>query len=529
MRNAPKFLLSKKMSSQKKVNSMAHVLIIDEKQDDCSLLHSLMLKKGYQSSIVKNLQEAMSFSLKQDIDVVLMDSIILQGQNSEHLQQLQASPSAPEVIIMSEKGCAEEAESAIRHGAWDYIVSSGSPQDIINPLSQVLRYRQKKGQAANPEKHVEIKAPGIIGNSVRLKVCLDSLMQAAHSDTNVLITGETGTGKELFSTALHQNSGRHNKNFVVVDCAALPETLVESTLFGHEKGSFTGANQKHYGLIKQADGGTLFLDEVGELPLAVQKTFLRVLEERRFRLVGGQSEVKSNFRLVAATNQNLEQMVERGTFREDLLFRLRTFSLQLPPLRDRLEDIVPLVKYFVANRKKDNQMFKKIISNDFLAALRQYHWPGNVRELFHAVERSLAAAQDHTTLYPYHLPIHIRIGIAKSLLPQAAEAQPQPPAVAAAAAPTAPQPAPAPAPPPPRVADQQEAPGEARTIHYTFNARQRLQRVREEVLAKTEEIYLKELLTVTERNISQAIQTSGLSRSRLYQLLKDYNILESIK
>ncbi len=482
---------------------MTHVLVIDYNHACSSPLHSMMCDKGYHTLIASGLEEALQFSHQYDIDVVLMNSIFLRENPDICVQLLHAASSAPEVIIMTEKGSADEAEIAINQGAWDYIVSSGSPQAIINSLLKVVNYRGKKCQPGHPEKLNWAKAPGIVGNSIRLKSCLDALLLMAQGDANVLITGETGTGKELFATALHENSNRRHQNFVVVDCAALPETLVESTLFGHERGAFTGATQKQNGLIKQADGGTLFLDEVGELPLVLQKSFLRVLEEHRFRPIGGKNEVASNFRLVAATNRDLDAMARQGTFREDLIFRLRTCNLHLPPLQSRLGDIPPLVKYFISRRQKDNPLFNKKISKDFLTALCQYHWPGNVRELFNAMERSLTAAQEHTTLYPYHLPTHIRVEVAKASLLDSSEngdALPE---------------------------NKESASQEGQSTVNSINARRNIQEIREEVLANTEKSYLKELLNITEGDISQAMNISGLSRSRLYQLFKVHGIKPS--
>jgi len=479
---------------------MFHVFIIDDNQSALGWLENVILKKGYQTSIFSNIEEAMACSQSERAEVVLMNSKMIQNNNGPSLQQLHSLPSIPEVIVLAENGSIEEAENAIEQGAWDYIVNPKTPQAIISALAQAFKFRQKK-QPAHSTKKLKINFPGIVGKSAQLKSCLDTLSKASHSDANVLITGETGTGKELFASALHENSNRCRRSFVVVDCAALPKTLVESTLFGHEKGSFTGATQKQSGLIRQADGGTLFLDEVGELSLSLQKRFLRVLEERQFRMIGGKEEIKSNFRLVAATNRDLDAMVAQKQFREDLLFRLRTFGIKIPPIRTRKRDIEPLVLYCLSQcRKKKNPACEKSVSRDYFKALRKYDWPGNVRELFHAVERSLASAEQHTTLYPYHLPVYIRIAIAKASLPQSLA----------------------------RKESLEELNGvqlqEPTTIVHAIDVRQNLQVEREKVLRKAEDMYLRELLLATEGNISEAIETSGLSRSRFYQLLKDYDI-----
>ena len=240
------------------------------------------------------------------------------------------------------------------------------------------------------------------------------LSEATSTDVNVLITGETGTGKELFAKAIHDNSRRAGESFVVVDCAALQGTLIESILFGHEKGAFTGAVQSRVGLIKQADGGTLFLDEVAELPLSLQKVFLRVLQERRFRPLGAQKEVESNFRLIAATNRDLEGMVRLGQFREDLLYRLRAQTIALPPLRESKEDIVPIAVYHTEKICKRSGLDAKTFSSDFIEALLSYHWPGNVRELVNAIERAVAAASSASTLFRKHLPREMRIELIRT-------------------------------------------------------------------------------------------------------------------
>ena len=254
----------------------------------------------------------------------------------------------------------------------------------------------------------------MVGNCAAIRKCLDIMAEAAQSDASVLIVGETGTGKEVCARAIHDNGPMAARNFVVVDCASLPDTLVESVLFGHEKGAFTGADRSQEGLIRQAHGGTLFLDEIGELPFGLQKTFLRVLQERRFRPVGGKWEVESNFRLVAATNRDLGKLAAEGYFRTDLLFRLTAFTIELPALRERRDDIRDLAVYYMMKICERYTIGTKGFSPEFLEALRAYEWPGNVRELINAMERAIASARHEPTLYPNHLPTEIRAKIARS-------------------------------------------------------------------------------------------------------------------
>jgi two-component system NtrC family response regulator len=234
----------------------------------------------------------------------------------------------------------------------------------------------------------------------------------------VLITGETGTGKELFAGIIHKNSARSSGNFVVVDCTSLTESLVESTLFGHTKGSFTGAEFDRQGLIKAADGGTLFLDEVGEMPLSIQKVFLRVFQERQFRPVGAIKEQTSNFRLIAATNRDLDEMVEKGQFRNDLLFRINTMRIHLPPLRQRTDDIHELATAKVNELCRKFGLSPKKFGDDFVRTLSEYSWPGNVRELFNILERAVIDAGGESTLYAMHLPRSLRIQVAKTQILQ---------------------------------------------------------------------------------------------------------------
>ncbi len=463
---------------------MAEILIIDDDKLVAESITNLVQRLGHTAVSVTTIAEGLQQAQEKPWDVVFLDVRLPDGNGLDIIPQVRSTPASPEIIILTGYGDADGAELAIKSGAWDYIEKPASRQNITLPLLRALEYRTEK-KSEKPT--VSLKRQDIVGSSQKLMTCLDMLAQAASGDVNILIQGETGTGKELFARALHRNSLRSNRNFVVVDCAALPETLVESVLFGHKKGAYTGASESEDGLIKQADKGTLFLDEIGELPMLIQKSFLRVLQERRFRPVGGSQEIMSDFRLVAATNRDLEAMANQGRFRQDLLYRLRTMVIELPPLRDCLEDIRELVIYYTNMLCDRWGIESKGFSPEFLDILKKYPWPGNVRELIQALEKALLSARDDPILYPQHLPDHIRIQITRDVLQKKA-------------------PLPYPGDPSPMT------PGSLASI----------QNVRDEAISIAEQKYLRELMAQTGGNISEACRVSGLSRSRLYTLLKKY-------
>jgi two-component system NtrC family response regulator len=315
--------------------------------------------------------------------------------------------------------------------------------------------------------------------------------QASQSDINVLITGETGTGKELFARAIHDNSKRAGKNFVVVDCAAMPESLVESMLFGHEKGAFTGADRTTEGLIKQADKGTLFLDEIGELPPLIQKSFLRVLQERRFRPIGSSREERSDFRLVAATNRKLDKMVANGQFRTDLMFRLQALTIDLPHLRERREDIKELTVHYLRKFCEGYGTAMKGVTPEFFEVLMSYEWPGNVRELINVLDTAVCSVLHEPTLYPKHLPTYLRVKLAHASLKGAEET------------------------------GKIDTQGIRKIKEFTT-----LNSFREDVISEAERQYLSELLARTHNDIQEVCRISGLSRSRLYALLKKHDLIK---
>jgi two-component system, NtrC family, response regulator len=456
---------------------MASVLIIDDDELICEMFSLMVEDLGHRASFERTLEKGFERASEEEFDVIFLDIRMPDGNGLDFLPRIHELPSSPEVIIITGLGDPDGAEVAIKNGAWDYIEKSSSTKEMALPFTRALQYREEK-RAKKPL--AALRLSGIIGSSRAMHACLDHLAQAAYSSMNVLITGETGTGKEVFARAIHENSSRANSSFVVVDCTALPETLVESVLFGHEKGAFTGADRSQDGLIKHAHEGTLFLDEVGELPLSIQKAFLRVLQEHRFRPVGAKQELTSNFRLLAATNRSLDEMVSEGTFRSDLLFRLRTLTIELPSLSVRKEDIKELAMYHMARICERYQIGTKGFAPEFFDALAAYDWPGNVRELVNAIERAITAAYNSPTLFPKHLPVEIRVKIARSSVKK------DTPSVA-------------------DVGDQRLPP---------------LHKFRQ----LSERQYLQDLMVQARGNIQEACRVSGVSRSRLYALLKDHAI-----
>ncbi|MFO7569813.1 MAG: sigma-54 dependent transcriptional regulator [Smithellaceae bacterium] len=463
----------------------ARILIVDDDSMFCEMLSHKVQKMGHAAFCASTLGDAFSLARSQPFDVVYLDVNMPDGSGLDAIARLRACVSEPEIIIMTGDAGADGAELAIKSGAWDYVAKPSSISHLMLPLERSLQYREARKLISSPQ---VFKREGIVGSSQTMRFCLDQTARASVSDANILITGETGTGKELIAWAVHNNSARADKNFVVVDCAALSATLVESTLFGYEKGAYTGADKTQEGLIKQADGGTLFLDEIGELPLLVQKSFLRVLQERRFRPLGGKSEVASDFRLVAATNRNLDAMVADGEFRNDLLFRIRSFHIETPALIKRQEDIVELTEFYIAKLCARKEIPPKTLSPEFMDCLCHYNWPGNVRELFNTLERVMVEAGLSPVLFSKHLPIELRVKVAAASFVQEETA---------------------------RVCIED---------HGSENGIRKFHDVRDLAVAKIEYDYMRQLIGACGRDVKQACDVSGLSRSRFYELLKKYGL-----
>ncbi|MFW5792283.1 MAG: sigma-54-dependent transcriptional regulator [Desulfohalobiaceae bacterium] len=469
---------------------MANVLIIDDDQMLCSALAAVIGKMGHVPSVAFTLKQGIKKALTEPYEVVILDVWLPDGNGLEAIPEIREAASAPEVIILTGAADPDGAELATRSGAWDYLTKPPALSKIKLSVQRAVDYHRER---KSKQPFMALRRNGIIGDTQALRNCLNTVAQAASTDSNVLITGETGTGKELFARAIHDNSHRADQPFVVVDCASLPEKLVESVLFGHERGAFTGADRKSEGLIKQADKGTLFLDEVGELPIQLQKTFLRVLQEHCFRSVGGRKEVCSDFRLVAATNRSLEKMIEEWTFREDLFFRLRTIHIELPPLREMKADIRELTCFTINEYCQRLNIERKGYSPEFLDSLFEYSWPGNVRELISALEHAVSMAGVEPILMPRHLPMEIRVQLARASLTRE---HPQ------AAAPVS------------RRLDPDRFP--------------KLKDFRAEAVAELERQYLTELMAVTGGRIRQACEVADLSRARLYALLNAHNVSREV-
>jgi two-component system NtrC family response regulator len=472
---------------------MGKIVIIDDDAVFQVLLAEHCQHLGHATEVAGTIEQGRTLLATQPVDLVFLDVSLPDGNGLDLLPFIQGLPSAPEVIIITGMGDANGAELAIKNGAWDYLQKPLARQEIVLHIRRALEYHEKKLQRTA---QVNLKRDEIVGKSKAISACLDRVAHCAATESGVLITGETGTGKELFARAIHANSQRASGPFIVVDCASLPDTLVESILFGHVKGAFTGANSDRKGLIEQADGGTLFLDEAGELPLDTQKSFLRVLQERVFRPVGKDREQKSNFRLVAATNRDLTEMVRQGLFRSDLYFRLNTFNIHLPPLREREGDIEKLVMSFVFSICRRNRLPIKGVVPETLASLNAYPWPGNVRELKNALEKALLADPTDPVLYPIHLPPEIRICRIRTMVSQKHEQQPLPPG----------------------------QPGTEPQGIVLPESLPPFKEYRRQLTADIEKHYLRRLLQETAGDMAKACTVSGLGRSRLYDLLKIHTL-----
>jgi DNA-binding NtrC family response regulator len=378
------------------METQGKLLIVDDELSVRDSLGKWFREEGYEIGTAESASDALTRMAENKWDLALLD-IKMRGTDGIELQR-RLHEMDPDLVVIMMTGYAsvETAVTALKNGAYDYVSKPLDPDEIAHLVKKALAHRRaEKENVRLRETVAEITRPGdLVGQSPAMRKVFEAVETVGPTDANVLITGESGTGKELVVRAIHAASVRRFHPLVVIHCGALTETLLESELFGHEKGAFTGAQYRRKGKFEIAEGGTVFLDEIGDISLKTQTDLLRVLQEREITRVGGNQVIKVDFRCVAATNKNLESMIEEGTFRPDLFYRLNVFRIELPPLRDRREDIPPLVEHFA--RKFSLAMSKHVtrVSSAAMDQLQQQPWMGNVRELENAVERAMVVAQE---------------------------------------------------------------------------------------------------------------------------------------
>jgi two-component system response regulator PilR (NtrC family) len=384
------------------------LLVVDDEQSLTEFLNLLFEEEGYAVDRANSVTEARQKIPVKTYDVVLCDILMPDGNGLELLKEIRECQPLTVVIMMTAYTSDKSHIEAMKNGAFGYI---SKPFDIDELKVVVQGALIKKGlEVENAQLRRELgqkyQPPNIIGKSPKMEEVFSLVERVSKTQSTVLISGESGTGKELIARALHFSGTRQGKRFLTINCSAMPEALLESELFGHEKGSFTGAVRDKKGLFQEADGGTLFLDEIGEMTLSMQVKLLRVLQEKRVRRVGGHEEKPVDVRILTATNQNLPELIAAGTFRKDLYYRIHVIPIELPPLRQRRDDIRLLAVHFVGKYSKEMGLEAKLINAEALRLLEGYYWPGNVRELENTIERAMALSTEET-LTKEDLPAHL--------------------------------------------------------------------------------------------------------------------------
>ncbi len=369
-----------------------HILIVDDEKGILQSLSSILQDEGYDISTAENGADALKLAKEDTPLLVLLDIWLPDIDGIEVLRRIKEQMPEIIVIMMSGHGTIETAVKATKLGAYDFIEKPLSLEKVSLIVKHAIDQQRLEEENLLLRQKVEKKYE-LIGSSEGFGQLMEQIRIAGPSNGRVLISGENGTGKELVARKIHSESTRRNKPFVEVNCAAIPETLIESELFGHEKGAFTGATTMKKGKFELADGGTIFLDEIGDMSLATQAKVLRVLQEQEFQRVGGIKTIKVDVRVIAASNKNLKEELKKGNFREDLFYRLNVIPISVPPLRERKEDIPLLINHFIMEFSRENGARPKKIEADAVELFQQYPWPGNVRELKNAVERLMIMVQ----------------------------------------------------------------------------------------------------------------------------------------
>ncbi len=467
---------------------MTKILIIDDDDIFSRQLSLYLDRMGYACQIAHDMKTGCRMAEQGGFDIVFLDVILPDSNGLAGINTLKNMPSRPEVVVITGDGDVDGAEIALNSGAWDYLVKPPAFNKIKLLIKRITEFQNEKIRQGEP---LLFNRDALIGESLPLKHVVGKIARAASSDSNVFITGETGTGKELAATVLHKNSQRHDRPFIAVDCTNLPENLAGNILFGHIKGTYTGAETNQTGLIQEADGGILFLDEVGDLSLGVQSSLLRVLQEKKYRRIGDKTETACDFRVISASNKDLKTLVDKGLFRKDLFYRLVVFHIDLPPLRQRKQDIKLLLNHYVTSICYQMGISVKGISTDFVDTLENYEWPGNVRELINVIHLSIANAMDAPMLYPHFLPKELRLNLIKKLIGDTGEDDLRS-----------------------SVFLTINAPNTGQVIEYKV--------LREYVNNLIESKYIDYLAGLSIDNVSEISRLTGISRSRIYQLLSKH-------
>jgi two-component system response regulator PilR (NtrC family) len=387
-----------------------NLLIVDDEASLRDFLSIVFEEEGWRVETAGSLAEARIALAKHEPDIILCDLMLPDGTGIDLVREVKAATPSVAVVMITAHTSTKSAVEALKAGAFDYIAK---PFDI-DELKIIVRNAAERKELEEENIHLRTALEerftfsNIIGRSARMQEIFSIVQRIAKTTSTVLISGDSGTGKELIARAIHYNSGRRGK-FVSINCGALPETLLESELFGHERGAFTGAIREKKGLFTEADRGTIFLDEIGETSTAMQIKLLRVLQDHVVRRVGSNSETQVEVRVIAATNRDLAESIRAGTFREDLFYRINVIPIALPPLRQRREDIALLVEHFISKYSKSMGVPQKRISSDAMRLIEKYHWPGNVRELENVIERMIAL-EASDVLTTKSLPEHVLLG-----------------------------------------------------------------------------------------------------------------------
>ena len=448
------------------------VLVVDDEMDMLQVCRRILERKSYVVSTATDGPEALHLLQQDPVDVAVLDLRLPSMNGLDVMREaLRLNPDTA-VLIITAHATLDTAVQAVRDGAFDLIPKPFSASQLEIAVDRSVNYRQLQEQNRELQKELRkaYQFDNVVAHSQQMSKILDLVRKVASTEANVLLRGESGTGKELIARCLHQASSRSQGPFVPIDCASLPETLLESELFGYEKGAFTGASSSRSGLLETADGGTVFLDEIGNVTSNLQAKLLRVLEERHYRRVGGRALLQLNARFISATNSSLEEMVRRGTFREDLFYRLNVVSINLPTLRERPADLAPLAQLFMAQNPDTAAKGVKGISSAALLMMQNYHWPGNVRELKNVVWRAVSLTESNQ-ITPLDLPPELlNVGS-----------------------------------------------GTVRSAGIFRQAKQ-------QAVNEFEGAYLRQLLTDTAGNVSEAARQAGIQRPALHRLLQKHKL-----